>query len=203
MTTHHRSGGSDPTNGNETMIRLALCFLLVTTAAWAADVDRSLCRDIDETTRALVPTELRPWFQFEHAVQACPAYDRKHRFLWWIIGIDLEFEPYEALENPVFHPLNPGGFSRRCTPNPYILDSDGRELGRISDAFPSGGFPSRTDLFFSQWVDGFPHHITVKVFNARAMGDYIAPPLQWNTRTKTYDQIGKGTCDMPPPLKEK
>jgi hypothetical protein len=90
------------------MIRLAVCFWLVATAAWAADVDPSLCRDVDDTTRPLVPAELRPWFQFDHAVQTCPAYDRKHRFLWWIITINIEFEPPEADENPLLYPLNPG-----------------------------------------------------------------------------------------------
>jgi hypothetical protein len=81
------------------------------------------------------------------------------------------------------------------------VDSNGRQLGRISTAFPTNGFPSRTDLLLSQWVDGFPRHVTVKVFNARAMGDYIAPPLRWNTTTKYYDQIGKGLCDIVPPYK--
>jgi hypothetical protein len=183
------------------MIRLAVCLWLITTAAWAADVDPSLCRNVDDTTRALVPAELRPWFQFEHAVQACPVYDRKHRFLWWIVTINIDFEPWQAHENPALHPLHPGGFTRRCTPNPYIVDSNGHELGRISTAFPTHESPSHTDLFFSQWVDGFPHHITVKVFNAWALGDYIAPPLQWNTRTKTYDQIGQDVCDIVPPYK--
>ena len=184
------------------MIRLAVCFWLVVSTAWAADVDRSLCRDVDDTTRGLVPAALRPWYKFEHAVQACPVYGRKHQFLWWIIGINLEFKPYEVLEDPIFHPLDPGGFTRRCTPKPYIIDSNHHQLGRISDAFPSGGSPSYTDLFMSQWVDAFPRHTTVKVFNARAMGDYVAPALQWNAKTQYYDQIGKGVCDMPPPRKQ-
>jgi hypothetical protein len=183
------------------MIRLALCFCLAASAAWAADVDPSLCRDIDDTTRALVPVELRLWYKFEHAVQACPVYGRKHRFLWWIITINLEFEPSAADDDPVLYPLDPGGFTKRCTPKPYIIDSNSRELGRISDAFPSEGF-GHTDLFFSQWADGFPRRITVKVFNAGVSGDFLAPPLQWNTKTQYYDQIGKGLCDMPPARKQ-
>jgi len=183
------------------MIRLAVCFWLVAAAAWAADVDPSLCRDIDDTTRALVPTALRPWYKFEHAVQACPVYDTKHRFLWWIMTINLKYEPPEADKDPIFHPLDPGGFTRRCTPDPYIIDSSNRELGRISDAFPTGGF-GHTDVFLSQWVDGFPRHITVKVFNAGVSGDYVAPALQWNTKTQYYDKIGKDVCDRPPPHKQ-
>jgi hypothetical protein len=182
------------------VIRLAVCFWLVATAAWAADVDPSLCRDVDDTTRALVPAELRPWFQFEHAVQACPAYDRRHRFLWWIITINVEFEPWEAHNNSLLYPLEPDGLTRRHTPKPYIVDGSGRERGRISDAFPTGGF-GHTDVLLSQWVDGFPRHITVKVFDAGAMGDYIAPLLQWNTRTKYYDQVGKGPYDYTPPVR--
>jgi hypothetical protein len=52
------------------MIRIALCLWLLTTAALAADVDSSLCRDIDDTTRALVPVDLRPWFKVPHGVKA-------------------------------------------------------------------------------------------------------------------------------------
>jgi hypothetical protein len=183
------------------MIRLAACFWLIATAAWAADVDPSLCRDVDDATRALVPAELHPWYKLEHAVQACPVYGRKHRFLWWIMTVNVDFVPWEARKDPVLYPLDPGGFTRRPTPEPYIVDSNGRELGRISDAFPTGGPPSRTDLLFSQWVDGFPRHITVKVFDARVQGDYVAPPLQWNIKTKYYDLIGKDFYNMVPPYK--
>jgi hypothetical protein len=185
------------------MIRLAICFWLLTSAAWAADVDPSLCRDVDDTTRALVPADLHVWYKVDHAVKICPAYGKKHQFLWWIITLDWEVIGWEWDDDSTLFPLYPDGISRHREPRPYIIDSKGRELGRISDAFPSVGDPSRTDLLFSQWVDGFPRHIAVKIFDARAMGDYVAPPLQWNTKTKYYDQIGKGIYDMPPPMKQK
>jgi len=168
----------------------ALCLCLIASTALAADVDPSLCRDIDNTTLDLVPVKIRPWYKFEHAVQACPVYSKQHRFLWWIITINIDFEPWEAQTDPVFHPLDSSGFTRHTTPNPYIIDSMGHELGRLSDAFPTGGDPSRTELYFSQWRDDYPYRITVKVFNARVQGDYVARPLQWNNQTRHYDIIG-------------
>jgi hypothetical protein len=180
------------------MIRLALCLCVFACTALAADVDPSRCRDIDDTTRHLVPAQLHPWNRFEHAVRACPAFSKRHTFLWWIITVDLEAEPEVLMSDPILHPLNPDGFTRRGWPRPYIIDRTGHELGRLSDAFPTGGEPSRTELFFSQWVDDFPRHIAIKVSNARVRGDFSAPPLQWNIRTGHYDQIGKGLFDDDP-----
>jgi hypothetical protein len=184
------------------MIRLALGFCLLAVTALAADVDPSLCRDIDDTTRALVPIELHPWYKVPHGVKACPAYSRKHQLLWWIFGIDEDAVSEDWWHDPALYPLHPGGFTRRRSPKPYLVDSKGRELGRLSDSFPTHGAPSHTDLLFSQWIDDFPRRITIKVFNAWALGDYVAPPLQWNVTTQYYDQIGKGLFDMPPARKQ-
>ena len=78
------------------MIRLALCLCVFASTALAVDVDASLCRDIDDTTRPLVPALLRPWYQFEHAVQACPAYGKQHELLWWNMTINVDFEPLQS-----------------------------------------------------------------------------------------------------------
>ena len=179
----------------EVVIRLLLCLLLFASTALAADVDPSLCRDTDDTTRPFVPAKRRPWYKIEHAVRACPAYGRRHEFLWWIFSIDLEAEPWEAMSDPTLHPPNPDGFTRRGWPRPYIVDRNGRELGRLSDGFPTDGEPSHIDLYFSQWVNDFPRLVTIKVFIARVNGDYLAPPLQWNTKTQYYDQISIGAYD--------
>lgn len=179
------------------MIRIALCLWLITSAAFAADVDRSHCRDLDQTTLPLVPRELRPWLQFEHAVIACRVEGRQRRFLWWIITVDVLVPPAWTDTHPDFHPLVPGHFTRRCTPKPFIIDASGRELGRISDAFPTLGDPSQTELSLSQWEEGIPRRIIVKVFDAKVRDDFIGPRLQWNDETKYYDQVGKDVCDDP------
>ena len=184
------------------MIRIALCLWLLATASLAADVDSALCRDIDDATSALVPAELHRWYKVPHGVKACPAYSRKHVFLWWIFGVDEDAVGWEWRRDPNLYPLDPGGFTRRMSPKPYIVDSRGRELGRLSYSFPTHGTPNPTDLLFSQWVADFPHRITIKVFNDWASGDHIAPPLQWNATSQYYDQIGKGLFDMPPAHKQ-
>ena len=184
------------------MIRLAVCFWLIATAALAEEVDPSLCRDIDDTTRALVPADLHVWYKIPHAIKACPVYLKNDRLLWRIITLDENSIGWKWDNDLELFPFNVDGITRRNTPRPYIIDGKAREVGRLSACFPSCGEPSHTDLILSQWVNGFPHRITIKVFNARVMGDYVAPPLQWNAKTRYYDQIGKGQYDMPPTRKQ-
>ncbi|MDR3523379.1 MAG: hypothetical protein P4L66_04685 [Acetobacteraceae bacterium] len=74
---------------------------------------------------------------------------------------------------------------------PYILDASGQEIGRLGAMFPFDP-PAHTTLTLSDWHHGFPHHIDIHVENAAARGNYDAPSLQWDEKTKQYIQIGLG-----------
>ncbi|MDR3522731.1 MAG: hypothetical protein P4L66_01365 [Acetobacteraceae bacterium] len=176
-----------------------LCLFMST--AHAADVDPERCRDIDQTTRHLVPKELHGWYKYRHGVQACPVFTEGKRFLWWIITIRTDLLGSDEYNDAYLHPLNPDGFTTRLTPEPYIITMRGKILGRLTDMFPADP-PGHTEVFLSQWQNDFPYHIDVKVKNAAAMGDYDAPSLQWNASTGHYDKIGQGWRDLPPPHKQ-
>jgi hypothetical protein len=185
------------------MMKFAILFCFLFSAAQATDVDPKLCRDVDASTRSLVPVELSGWYKYPHGVQVCPVYDKHKKFLWWIATIREDLLSDQAQDDPDLHPLNPDGFTRKMTPQPYIITENGKILGRLSDLFPSDP-PGHAEVFLSQWHDDFPYRIDIKVKNAAVMGDYDAPPLQWNPKTQHYDQIGVGWRDlMPPPLGRK
>ena len=94
-----------------------------------------------------------------------------------VVRIDL----VEAAKVPETDPPTP-------FPAPLILDLQGRTLGELPDAFPSG-FPGEARVAFSDWRDGFPHRIKMREINAAALGTYDLPPLAWSESQRRYVQV--------------
>jgi hypothetical protein len=36
---------------------------------------------------------MQGWYKYQHGVQACPAFNKKGKFLWWIITIHIRVRP--------------------------------------------------------------------------------------------------------------
>lgn len=82
-------------------------------------------------------------------------------------------------------------------PRPIILDNDGHKIGQIRDSFPET-LPGRTQIFFSNWHDGFPHYVRTHLIDAPPCDfPYDQPSLNWNEKQHRYMEdraVYEGDC---------
>ena len=182
------------------MIRLAiaLCVIVVGVSSGARG-ERPRCWDIDATTHPLIPAWLRVWQRVPHGLVACPVYKGSGQLLWWIIAVAVDAIEGDWWDDPTLFPMLPGTLRRQNFPMPSIVNPKGDVIGRLSACYPTCGAPSRTDIYLSHWVNGFPHVVSSMIWNNRVMNSYATPPLRWNEKKGVYEQIGTGQYDLRPP----
>jgi hypothetical protein len=167
---------------------LALCFIFICKAS-ATELDPKLCRDVDPTTRFLVPQVLAGWLKYPHAIELCPLYAPQGSLVWWLATIRYDLVDDKALDDPTIHQVSPDGLHISQDPCSRIMDSVGRQIGRISESFPTDA-PGKTRVFLRDWRNNFPRHIDIRVTGAAVEGDYDGLSMDWNAATRSYEHRG-------------
>ena len=175
----------------------ALCFIFIGSAS-ATELDAKLCRDVNQSNRFLVPEVLTGWLKYLHAVQLCPLYAPNGGLVWWVASIRYDLVDYKALDDPTIHYVSADGLHISQDPCSRIIDPSGRQLGRLSDPFPTLGF-GKTRVFLRDWHNNFPRHIDIRVIGDGVEGDYDGLSMDWNATTRSYEHRGawQTFCDNP------
>jgi hypothetical protein len=179
------------------MNRLLFLALIVSLPAAAGEIDPALCRDVNSADQDVVPKVMFKWLKFPHGVQLCPTYAPSGRFLWWLATIRLDMLGDHEFDDRDLHPKAPNGFGVVGYPRPRIVDATGRELGIISEAFPTP-VPGRTRINLTDWKNDFPWRIAIRVVDVPPEGNYDAPSLLWDQRAQKYVQVGRSIYDNDP-----
>jgi hypothetical protein len=83
-----------------------------------------------------------------------------------------------------FEATLPDGAAAQPTPKPIVASKDGKILAHLPEGFPEDP-PRSSQISFSNWVDGFPRQIEIRVDDPAVLGNRTIH-LDWDTELETY-----------------
>lgn len=83
-----------------------------------------------------------------------------------------------------FEATLPDGAAAQPIPKPIVASKDGTILAHLPVGFPEDP-PRSSQIRSSNWVDGFPHQIEIRVDDPAVLGNRTIH-LDWDTELKTY-----------------
>jgi len=144
------------------------------------------CRDIDGKSNHLVSDDYLFWMKFPHGVQVCPLYGWDGKLAWTLLTLRYDLMEDDVDNEADIYKIDPKTGASVPFPFPKILDPSGKQVGELSEAFPSS-VPGRTYVTASVWHNNLPYRIDIHLVDTPPRGTYDAPSLFWNENTHRYE----------------